>query len=142
VDVMVRSAALGQSSGAPCVSSVSVRTGPAFVHTPSATVARGSRRVPVDIVFAGGFFAIVDSEGAGLPLDRTHVEDLRRAARELLETLDTRFTLLAPAREEAEAVTGIVFTGPPSREDAHLRGVVVSRHGVVDRSSVSGTAAV
>src|SRR5436189_302786 len=86
-----RAHALGQSSGAPCVSSVSVRTGPAFVHTPSATVARGSRRVPVDIVFAGGFFAIVDSEGAGVPLDRTHVEDLRRAARELFETLDTRF---------------------------------------------------
>ncbi len=144
VQVLVRVAALKGKGrpGNPGVSSASVRIGPAFVHTPSAAVPRGARRVPLDVVFAGEFFAIVDSEGAGVPLDRSHVEDLRRAARELFEVLDARFTLLHPVRQHAEPVAGIVFTGPPSRDDAHLRGTVVSRHGVVDRSSVSGTAAV
>jgi proline racemase len=122
--------------------SVSLRQGPAFVHAASAAVPCGSRRVPLDVSFADGFFAIVDSESAGVPLDRSHVEDLRRAARELFEALDARFTLLHPARQDAEPVGAIVFTGPPSRDDAHLRGVAVNRHGVVDRSSVSGTAAV
>jgi len=128
-----------QDGGAPCVSSVSLHLGPAFVYAPSATVSRGSRRVPLDVAFAGGFFAIVDSESAGVPLDRSHAGDLRTAARELFDALDARFTFLHPARPEAEPVAGVVFTGPPSRDDAHLRGVAVSRHGVVDRSSVSGT---
>ena len=39
-------------------------------------------------------------------------------------------------------LAGVVLTGPPSSEVAHLRGAVVSRHGVVDRSSLSGSAAV
>lgn len=142
VQARVRASAPADGDAAPCVSSVSLRLGPAFVHTPSAAVFRGSRRVPVDVVFAGGFFAIVDSESAGVALDQSHVEDLRSAARELFDALDARFTLLHPARQEAEPVAGIVFTGPPSRDDAHLRGVAVSRHGVVDRSSVSGTGAV
>jgi proline racemase len=142
VQARVRAATPKDGSGARCVSSVSLHLGPAFVHTPSAAVSRGSRRVPLDVAFAGEFFAIVDSESAGVPLDRSHVEDLRRAARELFDALDARFVLLHPARQDAEPVAAIVFTGPPSRDDAHLRGVAVSRHGVVDRSSVSGTAAV
>jgi proline racemase len=142
VQACVRAAAPKVDGGAPCVSSVSLRLGPAFVHTPSAAVSRRSRRVPLDVVFAGGFFAIVDSESAGVPLDRSHAEDLRSAARELFDALDARLTLVHPARQDAEPVTGIVFTGPPSRDDAHLRGVAISRHGVVDRSSVSGTGAV
>ncbi len=36
----------------------------------------------------------------------------------------------------------MALTGPPSSDGAHLRGVVVNRHGVVDRSSLSGSAAV
>ena len=122
--------------------SVSIRVGPAFVHTASAVVSRNARRVPLDVAFAGEFLAIVDSESAGVPLDRSHVEDLRRAARDLFEGLDAAVTLLHPERQHVESVAAIVFTGPPSRDDAHLRGVAVSRHGVVDRSSVSGTAGV
>ena len=41
--------------------------------------------------------------------------------RELFDALDAGFTLLHPARPEAEPVAGIVFTGPPSRDDAIRR---------------------
>ncbi len=60
------------------VTTVFVDAGPAFVHTAGSAVQRGTRRVPVDIAFGGDFFAIVDSEAAGVPLDRAHIADLRR----------------------------------------------------------------
>jgi hypothetical protein len=53
--------------------------------------------VPLDIVFAGGFFAIVDSESAGVPLDRLHAEDLRTAA----ESCSTRSTPGSPSSTRA-----------------------------------------
>ncbi len=142
VETRVRTTPPTAADSVPCVASVSVRLGPAFVHAASAAVPRGSRRVPLDVAFAGEFVAIVDSESAGVPLDRSHVADLRRVAAELFDALDARFILLHPARQDAEPMAAIVFTGPPSRDDAHLRGVAVNRHGVVDRSSVSGTGAV
>jgi len=105
-------------------------------------VQRGTRRVPVDIAFGGDFFAIVDSEAAGVPLDRAHIADLRRVGVELCLDIDKRAALTHPRLGASQPLAGVALTGPPSSEGAHLRGVVVNRHGVVDRSSLSGSAAV
>jgi proline racemase len=121
---------------------VSLDAGPAFVHTAGGAIQRGSRLVPVDIAFGGDFFAIVDSEAAGVPLDGAHIGDLRRVGLELLTEIDKRAALSHPRLSGPHQLAGVVLTGPPSSEGAHLRGVVVSRHGVVDRSSLSGSAAV
>ena len=122
----------------PC----SVDAGPAFVHTAGTAVQRGTRRVPVDIAFGGDFFAIVDSEAAGVPLDRAHIADLRRVGLELCLEIDKRAALTHPHLGASQPLAGVALTGPPSSDGAHLRGVVVNRHGVVDRSSLSGSAAV
>jgi proline racemase len=122
--------------------SVAVDAGPAFVHSAGAAVQRGARRVPVDIAFGGDFFAIVDSEAAGVPLDRAHIGDLRRVGLELCGEIDRRFALAHPRLGASQPLAGVALTGPPSNDTAHLRGVVVSSHGVVDRSSLSGSAAV
>ena len=124
------------------VTTVAVNTGPAFVHTAGTWVQRGSKRVPVDIAFGGDFYAIVDSEAAGVPFDRAHVADLRRVGLELHAEIDKRVTLAHPRLGGSQPLAGVVLTGPASTDGAHLRGVVVTRHGVVDRSSLSGSAAV
>jgi proline racemase len=98
--------------------------------------------VPVDIAFGGDFFAIVDSEAAGVPLDRAHIADLRRVGVELCLEIDKRAALTHPHLGASQPLAGVALTGPPSSDGAHLRGVVVNRHGVVDRSSLSGSAAV
>jgi proline racemase len=121
---------------------VSLDAGPAFVHTAGTAVQRGTRRVPVDIAFGGDFFAIVDSEAAGVPLDRAHIADLRRVGLELCLEIDKRAALTHPLLGASQPLAGVALTGPPSSDGAHLRGVVVNRHGVVDRSSLSGSAAV
>jgi proline racemase len=124
------------------VATVSVDAGPAFVHTAGTAVQRGTRRVLVDIAFGGDFFAIVDSEAAGVPLDRAHIADLRRVGLELCLEIDKRAALTHPYLGASQPLAGVALTGPPSSDGAHLRGVVVNRHGVVDRSSLSGSAAV
>ena len=124
------------------VTTVFVDAGPAFVHTAGSAVQRGTRRVPVDIAFGGDFFAIVDSEAAGVPLDRAHIADLRRVGVELCLDIDKRAALTHPRLGASQPLAGVALTGPPSSDAAHLRGVVVNRHGVVDRSSLSGSAAV
>ena len=124
------------------VTTVLLDTGPAFVHTAGTAVLRGTRRVPVDIAFGGDFFAIVDSEAAGVPLDGAHTADLRRVGRELCLEIEKRAALTHPRLGASQPLAGVALTGPPSSDAAHLRGVVVNRHGVVDRSSLSGSAAV
>lgn len=124
------------------VSSVAVDAGPAFVHTAGAVVQRGARRVPVDIAFGGDFFAIVDSEAAGVPLDGAHIAELRRAGLDLHAEIDKRTALAHPRLGGSQPLAGVVLTGPASTDAAHLRGVAVTQHGVVDRSSISGSAAV
>jgi proline racemase len=127
---------------AGAATTVALDAGPAFVQTAGAVVQRGARRVPVDIAFGGDFFAIVDSEAAGVPLDRAHLGDLRRVGLELCGEIDRRFSLAHPRLGASQPLAGVALTGPPSTDSAHLRGVVVSSHGVVDRSSLSGSAAV
>ena len=139
---VARTGADGASAAQLRVKRVALAVGPAFVHTASSQVRRGARRVPLDIAFGGDFFAIVDSEAAGVPLDRAHIEDLRRAGLELCSEIDAQVTLAHPRLGRSQALAGVVLTGPASSELAHLRGAVVSRHGVVDRSSLSGSAAV
>ena len=124
----------GAIGNQPRVTGVSLELGPAFVHTASSEVRRGSRRVPLDVAFGGDFFAIVDSEAAGVPLDRAHIEDVRRVGLELCAVIDAQVTLAHPRLGGSQALAGVVLTGPPSSEGAHLRGAVVNRHGVVDRS--------
>ena len=46
-----------------------VRGVPAFVHAAGVPVALPGRTVPVDIAFSGEFYALVDGEAAGVPLD-------------------------------------------------------------------------
>ncbi len=137
-----RSGADGAAGDQPRVTSVALELGAAFVHTASSEVRRGTRRVPLDIAFGGDFFAIVDSEAAGVPLDRAHIEDLRRTGLELCGVIGGQVALSHPRLGASQALAGVVLTGPPSSDAAHLRGAVVSRHGVVDRSSLSGSAAV
>jgi proline racemase len=121
---------------------VTVTLGPAFVLRAATAVLLGTRRVPVDVAFGGGVYAIADSEALGVPLDRAHVEGLRRAGLALCAEVEKRVDLTYPGLAGKPTLDGVVLTGPPANDDAHLRGAVISRTGVVDQSALSGSAAV
>lgn len=125
------------------VDSVAVTNVPAFVHAAAVGVIVGRRDLRVDVAFGGAFYAIVDSEATGVPLDATRVPDLRRLGAEISASLNATQRPVHPADAAISGVAGVIFTGPASDPEAHLRNVTVRASGSIDRSpGGTGTSAV
>jgi len=125
------------------VDSVAVTNVPAFVHAAGVPVIVGRRDLRVDVAFGGAFYAIVDSEATGVPLDSSRVPDLRRLGAEICSSLNATARPVHPADSAIGGVAGVIFTGPASDPEAHLRNVTVRASGSIDRSpGGTGTSAV
>ena len=111
---------------------------PSFVHAAAHTVRLGTRDMRVDIAFGGLFYAIVDTEAVGIPLRPERLNDLRALGVQLQGALNATADVVHPADADLSGVSGVIFTGPPTDPEAHLRSVVVAG-AVVDRSP-GGTA--
>jgi trans-L-3-hydroxyproline dehydratase len=132
--------ATASSSGAGVrVEQVTFTGVPSFVMYGGVEIALGPRRVRVDLAFGGAFFAIVDGESAGLPLDASHLPELRRAGMQIREAVERTVNVTHPGEPRLEGIHGTVFTGPPNAATADLRNVAVLAGGQVDRSA-SGVA--
>ena len=126
------------------VDSVAFRNVASFVFEPSLLVPVGGRKIPVDVAFGGAFYAIVDAEAAGVPIDAAHLPELRRLGHDDR----ARSRAAAPRGPSAttpglEGIYGTIFTAPAQLPDAHLRNVTIFADAEVDRSPCgTGTAAV
>lgn len=122
---------------------VGYRTPPVHVARAAVPVIADGRRVRVDVVWAHGWYGVLDREAVGLPPEPGVSERLRRWATRLVEILQPQVRDWAGAFGRKGPIDGIVFTGPPVRPDADLRSITVYRDGTIDRSpSGAGTAAV
>jgi proline racemase len=119
---------------------VSFMNVPSFVLHGGLTVKLGARHVRADVAFGGVFYAIVDSEAAGLPIDVAHVPELRRAGMEIKDAIDAAWAIAHPLEPRLAGMHGTVFTSPPHDDRADLRTAAVFATGALDRSP-SGTGA-
>jgi proline racemase len=125
------------------VASVSFLNVPSFVLHGGLTVKIGSRQLRADVAFGGAFYAIVDSEAVGLPIDAAHLPELRRVGMEIKHAVESAHTIVHPMDAGLRGIYGTIFTGPPSDERADLRNVTIFADAEVDRSPCgTGTAAV
>jgi proline racemase len=116
---------------------------PAFVRSGGEAVRLGSRELRVDIAFGGAFYAIVDTEAIGIPLDGSRLPELRRLGVDIREAVNAAVAVAHPVDEALSGVAAVIFTGPPHDPEAHLRNVTVFANGAVDRSPcATGTSAV
>jgi trans-L-3-hydroxyproline dehydratase len=130
-------------AGVRSVDSVALTNVPAFVHAAAVPVVVGRRDLRVDVAFGGAFYAIVDSEATGVPLDSTRLPDLRRLGAEISASLNAARRPVHPMDDAIDGVAGVIFTGPASDPEAHLRNVTVRASGSIDRSpGGTGTSAV
>jgi len=131
-------------SGRPSrVESVAFLNVPSFVLHGGLSVKVGTRQVRADVAFGGAFYAIVDSEAVGLPIDVAHLPELRRVGMEIKHAIESAMTVTHPADAGLRGIYGTIFTGPPSDEAADLRNVTIFADAEVDRSPCgTGTAAV
>jgi len=136
----------GQAGGAGSVErveSVAFVNVPSFVLHGGLTVKLPSRPVRADVAFGGAFYAIVDSEAVGLPIDIAHLPELRRVGMEIKHAIDAQQTVVHPLEPGLCGIYGTIFTGPASDERADLRNVTIFAEAEVDRSPCgTGTAAV
>jgi trans-L-3-hydroxyproline dehydratase len=125
------------------VESVSFVNVPSFVLHGGLSVKLASRQIRVDVAFGGAFYAIVDSEAVGLPIDAAHLPELRRVGMEIKEAIESVHDITHPLERGLQGIYGTIFTGPPRDEGADLRNVTVFADAEVDRSPCgTGTAAV
>jgi len=125
------------------VDSVAFLNVPSFVLHGGLTVKIGSRQLRADVAFGGAFYAIVDSEAVGLPIDVAHLPELRRVGMEIKHAVESAHTIVHPLDAGLRGIYGTIFTGPPSEESADLRNVTIFADAEVDRSPCgTGTAAV
>jgi trans-L-3-hydroxyproline dehydratase len=125
------------------VSRVSFRNVPSFVLHGGVPVRLGTRDLRADVAFGGAFYAIVDSEAAGIPIVPERLPDLRRAGMEIKHAVERAVTVVHPDEPGLHGIYGTIFTGPPSGEGADLRNVTIFADAEVDRSPCgTGTAAV
>jgi proline racemase len=133
---------LTQPGGRVRVSSVSFRNVPSFVLQAGVPVKIGQRSLQADVAFGGAFYAIVDSEAAGIPILPLRLPDLRRAGMEIKAAVEKAVRVIHPEEPRLEGIYGTIFTGPAS-EGADLRNVTIFAEAEVDRSPCgTGTCAV
>jgi proline racemase len=121
----------------------------AFVNVPSFVLHGGlavklaSRTIRADVAFGGAFYAIVDSETVGLPIDVAHLPELRRVGMEIKHAIEAQHAIAHPLEPGLTGIYGTIFTGPPNHPNADLRNVTIFADAEVDRSPCgTGTAAV
>jgi len=125
------------------VASVSFLNVPSFVLHGGLIVKIGSRQLRADVAFGGAFYAIVDCEAVGLPIDVEHLPELRRVGMEIKHAIESAQAIVHPLDAGLRGIYGTIFTGPPSDESADLRNVTIFADAEVDRSPCgTGTAAV
>jgi proline racemase len=116
---------------------------PSFVLHGGLAVDLGSRRIRADVAFGGAFYAIVDSEAVGLPIDVPHLPELRRVGMQIKHAIEAKLQIAHPLEPGLQGIYGTIFTGPPAAGDADLRNVTIFADAEVDRSPCgTGTAAV
>jgi proline racemase len=135
-----------EAPGAIRVERVAFTNVPSFVLHGGLTLTVGTRRIRADVAFGGAFYAIVDAESIGLPIDLSHLPELRRMGMEIKHAIETNQvapTLSHPIDAGLHGLYGTIFTGPPHTPDADLRNVTIFADAEVDRSPCgTGTAAV
>ena len=133
----------GAAGSAGRVESVAFVNVPSFVLHGGLTVKVSSRHIRADVAFGGAFYAIVDCEAVGLPIDVPHLPELRRVGMEIKLAVEAARDVAHPLEPGLRGIYGTIFTGPPSDERADLRNVTIFADAEVDRSPCgTGTAAV
>ncbi|MCA1584813.1 MAG: proline racemase family protein [Acidobacteria bacterium] len=141
--VSARATLGARRNGACRVSSVAFRNVPSFVVEAGVPVRLDARVMPVDIAFGGAFYAIVDSEAAGVPLEKERLPELRKLGMRIKAEVERVRHVTHPLDDGLSGLYGTIFTGPAQHADAHLRNVTIFADAEVDRSPCgTGTAAV
>jgi trans-L-3-hydroxyproline dehydratase len=136
-------ATVSERDGHRRVSAVRFRNVPSFVFEAGLPVKLAGRTLLVDVAFGGAFYAVVDAESAGLPVEAGRLDELKRLGMEIKREVERLRDVVHPLHGGLKGIYGTIFTAPAHHADADLRNVTIFADAEVDRSPCgTGTAAV
>ena len=97
------------------VESVAFRNVASFVFEASLMVPVGGRKIPVDVAFGGAFYAIVDAEAAGVPIDGAHLPELRKLGMTIAREVERLRRVVHPNDPGLEALRNDLHCAAPCR---------------------------
>src|SRR4029077_9915695 len=103
-----------------------------FVLVAGLPIQAGARHLRADVAYGGAFYAIVDSEAAGVAIDAAHVPELRRTGMAIRRAIEGARTIAHPFESSLSGLQGTIFTSPPHADGADLRSAVVLADGQID----------
>lgn len=114
------------------VDTITIQNVQSFVYD-EVTVAVPFREAPlhVDVVYAGNFFALVDSDQLDVPVDTTYTDEFIEWGLEIRDAVNDKLDIVHPLTGEPGIVSITEIYGSPTDVD---RSIVVFGDGQVDRS--------
>ncbi len=91
-------------------------------------------RVTVDIAYGGNFYAIVETQAGYTDLADVGVADLLRWSPELRRAINDAVEVVHPEDPTIAGVSHILWTGRPTKAEAHARNAVFYGARAIDRS--------
>lgn len=121
---------------------VSILNVPSFLYCADQSVTvEGYGEIPFDISFGGSFFALVDTEKIGLPLEIANVEKITDLGMKLLTAVNRSVEIRHPYLD-IHTVDLVEFYGPADNPAANLKNCVIFGDRQADRSPCgTGTSA-
>ena len=122
---------------------VAFRNVPSFVYAADLEIAVDGRRIAVDVVFGGAFYALVEATAlrAGLEVRPEDVTELIARGMAVKHAVEGALDVVHPEEPGLRGIYGTIITGPPRGAGAHGRNVTIFAEGEVDRSPCgTGTA--
>lgn len=125
-----------------------------FLNVPSFLLERdltvdvpGLGRVTCDIAFGGAFYAYVDADALGLPLDAAHYRRLIEDGMRIKQAVMQQYAIVHPDGDaDLNFLYGTIFVSRAGQPALHSRNVCIFAEGEVDRSptgtGVSGRVAI
>lgn len=116
---------------------------PSFLlHRDQKISVEGIGEVEFDVAYGGAFYAFVDADKLGLPMDEAHYNQLIDWGRKIKHAVMENFEIKHPFEEDLSFLYGTIFTGKAHKQGHHSRNVCIFAEGEVDRSATgSGVSA-
>jgi len=125
------------------VTEVRLTNVPAFLHsTGIKTHCDGLGEITVDVAYGGNFYAIVDGQEHFADMADFSAADLVRMSPALRDRLNSEHEFVHPEKPGIRGLSHILWTGAPTKSEAHARNAVFYGDKAIDRSPCgTGTSA-
>jgi len=98
--------------------------------------------VTVDVAYGGNFYAIVDPQDAFRDIADINPSDIQRWSPKLRAALNAKYQFIHPENPAINGLSHILWTGAPTKPEAHARNAVFYGDKAIDRSPCgTGTSA-